>query len=228
VQGQALVLGHEPGRRAESGEYIWGGVGFGDGEGFGAAVRIGMTLDQRVFSATSVPDRAMMVTMVNDAAESSASDRPPEALSGFLARHSTMTLAYLDPESGGPAACAVLYAPGVRAGLPVLRFVSAVTTRHGTALATHPEAAFTVQDDGQQWTVLTGLQGSGRVRRLAGTEREQAYAEYLRAFPFVASSETLRGALARTEMWELVPRWVRLIDNAQGFGFQQEWTFSHG
>ncbi|WP_406209550.1 pyridoxamine 5'-phosphate oxidase [Streptomyces decoyicus] len=110
---------------------------------------------------------------------------------------------------------------------PALYFVTATTTRHGRALA-EPGArvAFTAQRDGQEWSALTGLQGRGRCRVLAGGERAAGWRIYLERFPFVAASDRLRAALERTELWELRPDWLRLIDNGQGFGHKEEWSSS--
>lgn len=156
----------------------------------------------------------------------------PETIRRALAAHTTMTLAYTDED--GPQACAVLYAAGaadagadggVPGAGPVLYFVTATGTRHGRALAgSGGRAAFTAQQDGQEWSGLTGLQGRGRCRVLAGAERAAGWQVYLARFPFVAGSERLRGALERTSLWELSPDWLRLIDNGQGFGHKEEWS----
>lgn len=156
----------------------------------------------------------------------------PETIRRALAAHTTMTLAYTDED--GPQACAVLYAAaasdggaadGVSGAGPVLYFVTATGTRHGRALAgSGGRAAFTAQQDGQEWSGLTGLQGRGRCRVLAGAERAAGWQVYLARFPFVAGSERLRGALERTSLWELRPDWLRLIDNGQGFGHKEEWS----
>lgn len=110
---------------------------------------------------------------------------------------------------------------------PALYFVTSGTTRHGRALA-EPGArvAFTAQRDGQEWSGLTGLQGRGRCRPLAGAERAAGWRVYLERFPFVAASDRLRDALERTTLWELRPDWLRLIDNGQGFGHKEEWSGS--
>ncbi|MGG7572203.1 hypothetical protein [Streptomyces sirii] len=107
---------------------------------------------------------------------------------------------------------------------PVLYFVTAVTTRHGRALA-EPGArvAFTMQRDGQEWSGLTGLQGRGHCRPLAGADRAAGWRVYTERFPFVEANDRLRTALERTTLWELRPDWLRLIDNGQGFGHKEEW-----
>ncbi|MGW9048028.1 hypothetical protein ACWGQL_36620 [Streptomyces lydicus] len=110
---------------------------------------------------------------------------------------------------------------------PALYFVTAATTRHGRALA-KPDVrvAFTVQRDGQEWSELTGIQGRGRCRILAGAERAAGWRAYTDRFPFVEQSDRLRDALERTALWELRPDWLRLIDNGQGFGHKEEWQRS--
>lgn len=111
----------------------------------------------------------------------------PEAIRRALGAHTTMTLAYTDED--GPQACAVLYAAdaaggGAAGAGPVLYFVTATTTRHGRALAAPgARAAFTAQRDGQEWSGLTGLQGRGRCRVLAGAERAAGGRSISRASP---------------------------------------------
>jgi len=157
----------------------------------------------------------------------------PDAVSAALAAHSTLTLAYADAK--GPGACAVFYAWDPEAG--AVYFLSSLTTRHGRALAQQPagqpagqgaggagaRVAFTAQADGQDWRTLTGLQGAGRCRRLDGEERAAAFRVYTARFPFTAGEDALAAALARTDVWELRPERLRLIDNTRGFGGRQEW-----
>ncbi|MFF2922907.1 pyridoxamine 5'-phosphate oxidase family protein [Streptomyces celluloflavus] len=146
----------------------------------------------------------------------------PAALYESLARHTTLTLAYCDEE--GPGACAVDYAtrPGPAA---TLLFTSAAATRHGRRLHSRdPRCAFTVQQDGQDWSRLTGVQGTGSSHLLTGPDREQALAVYESAYPFVAATPELRTALSAADLWELRPDWLRLVDNSRGFGHKQEWA----
>ncbi|MEU9113313.1 pyridoxamine 5'-phosphate oxidase family protein [Streptomyces sp. NPDC048483] len=148
----------------------------------------------------------------------------PPSIRRALTGHTTMTLAYADED--GPQAAAVLYAVDADAAAgPVLYFVTSTGTRHGRALAGPGEGrvAFTAQQDGQQWDGLTGLQGRGRCRPLGDDERAAGWRVYTDRFPFVLESERLRPALERTTLWELRPDWLRLIDNAQGFGHKEEW-----
>ncbi|GAA2909071.1 hypothetical protein GCM10020221_01420 [Streptomyces thioluteus] len=156
-------------------------------------------------------------------------NRPSEEIRAALDAHSTVTLAYTDAD--GPQACAVFYAVvdagrGPTGGLSLV-FVTSAGTRHGRALLPGGvPVAFTAQRDGQEWTELTGIQGRGTCRRLDGAEREAALAAYLSRFPYVERSERLRQAMERADLWELSPRWLRLVDNGRGFGHKSEWHAS--
>ncbi|AIA05089.1 pyridoxamine 5'-phosphate oxidase family protein [Streptomyces noursei] len=156
-------------------------------------------------------------------AEGAARAGCPDGIRRALAEHTTVTLAYADED--GPQACAVLYAAGTTPdGAPALYFVTAAHTRHGRALGRPgARAAFTVQRDGQEWSGLRGVQGRGGCRPLSGAERDAGWRAYTARFPFVAADDRLRAALERTALWELRPDWLRLIDNAQGFGHKEEW-----
>lgn len=154
---------------------------------------------------------------------SETGQRPPNEIRAALDAHTTMTLAYADED--GPQACAVLYARAETAdGGPALLFVTSVTTRHGRALLGGRPVAFTAQRDGQAWTALTGIQGRGTCRRLEGADREAGWRTYGTRYPYVDRNEKLRQAMERTDLWELRPHWLRLVDNGQGFGHKTEWT----
>jgi uncharacterized protein YhbP (UPF0306 family) len=136
-----------------------------------------------------------------------------------LADYTTVNVAYVD-EHGAPQACAVFFALAEDGSLV---FLSARTSRHGRALGSDGRVAFTAQAEGQQWATITGVQGRGAATLLAGAARVAAFRTYTERFPFVASDPRLRSALAAADLWELRPTWLRLIDNARGFGHKQEW-----
>ncbi|MFD0328152.1 hypothetical protein ACFQZC_07835 [Streptacidiphilus monticola] len=67
------------------------------------------------------------------------------------------------------------------------------------------------------------MQGRGRVRRLGDEdERAAAWRVYVARFPF-AADDALSAALARADLWQLRPEWLRLIDNGVAFGHKVEW-----
>ncbi|MEU5995880.1 pyridoxamine 5'-phosphate oxidase family protein [Spirillospora sp. NPDC047418] len=144
-----------------------------------------------------------------------------DAIRDALAACTVLNLAYTDED--GPQAGAVFFAPAPDGSLV---FVSSRSTRHGRALAADPggvRVAFTVQGDDQDWRTLRGVQGRGVCHRLTGTGLDAARAAYAARFPFVADGGELARALASADHWCVRPTWLRLIDNAQGFGHKTEW-----
>lgn len=145
---------------------------------------------------------------------------PPPDLLDALRAHGTLTLAYADGD-GAPRACAVFYAL-LPEGSPV--FLSSVRTRHGGRLARDGRVGFTAHADGQDWTTLTGVQGTGRCRIATGDERERADRVYRERYPFVGRAAALARALASAELWVLEPDELRLVDNRRRFGHKVEWV----
>lgn len=135
-----------------------------------------------------------------------------------MSRHNVMTLAYQDHE--GPGACAVWFA--VDAKLACF-FLSALTTRHGAALAQGGPVAFTVHKDDQDWRSIQGVQGKGFCQPVASEYREGAWQAYSSRFPFVIQPfRSIAAALAAVTLWSITPHWLRLIDNTRGFGHKEE------
>ena len=136
----------------------------------------------------------------------------------YLSRHQVMTLAYHDQQ--GPGACAVWFA--VQEDLTIF-FLSALSTRHGTALASGGQVAITVQKDEQHWRSIQGIQGSGICRPVAPEHRASAWQTYSGRFPFVIQPfGNIVSALAAVTLWSVVPTWLRLVDNTKGFGHKEE------
>ncbi|GAA2295264.1 hypothetical protein Scani_17420 [Streptomyces caniferus] len=173
--------------------------------------------------------QACAVLYATDAVEVLEALEAPEAAAAVETAETVEAAPAVDAPRGVPGveSCGGTEAGDLAGAGPALYFVTSGTTRHGRALA-EPGArvAFTAQRDGQEWSGLTGLQGRGRCRPLAGAERAAGWRVYLERFPFVAASDRLRDALERTTLWELRPDWLRLIDNGQGFGHKEEWSGS--
>jgi uncharacterized protein YhbP (UPF0306 family) len=136
----------------------------------------------------------------------------------YLARHQVMTLAYSD--QSGPGACAVWFA--IQADL-TLYFLSATSTRHGSALAAGGQVAITVQKDEQNWRTIQGIQGQGFCRPVTVEHRANAWKTYSERYPFVIQPfGSIATALTTVAMWSVTPTWLRLIDNTKGFGHKEE------
>jgi uncharacterized protein YhbP (UPF0306 family) len=136
----------------------------------------------------------------------------------FLSRHQVLTLAYTD--QAGPGACAVWFA--VQEDLTIV-FLSALSTRHGAALAEGGQVAITAQKDEQNWRTIQGVQGRGYCRPVLPEHRASAWQAYSGRFPFVIQPfGSIASALASVTMWAVTPTWLRLIDNTKGLGHKEE------
>lgn len=148
------------------------------------------------------------------------------AIRRMLASYSTMALG--THSAAGSWVATVFYASDEQLRL---FFVSDPRTRHGRDLAAEPQASAAINADVSTWDDVRGLQLTGSVSVLTGPEREHALGSYLEKFPDVRRlfesprdeheriiGERLRGA----NFYALVPAWIRLIDNRNGFGWKRE------
>jgi uncharacterized protein YhbP (UPF0306 family) len=149
-----------------------------------------------------------------------------DTISRFLQNHNTLSLATAGRTE--PWAASVFYASDDALHL---YFVTDPTTHHGQDLTRNSRVAGTINADCADWTQIRGLQLSGHAAQVSAEDRPAALAIYLDKFPAVArmmddpasDQERLIGErLAATPLYQLRPSWVRLIDNAQRFGFKQE------
>jgi uncharacterized protein YhbP (UPF0306 family) len=102
-----------------------------------------------------------------------------------------------------------------------LYFFSAPDSLHSRHLAENPHAAGAIYPECHDWRDIRGLQLHGEVHPVpAGPEWDAAWELYAAKFPFVAE---LRAAVEANVLYAFIPRWARLVDNRQGFGFKQEW-----
>lgn len=140
-----------------------------------------------------------------------------------------MTLATVGP-GGEPQAAAVFYAADDELGL---YFLSSPESRHSRNLAREPRVAATIQDDGQNWREITGLQIEGTVVLVEGEDRIAGVVRlFAGRFEFLRELLTngdalgppeLEGPLASSRFYVLRPNWIRSIDNKRGFGHHEEW-----
>lgn len=151
-----------------------------------------------------------------------------ERLRTYLAAHNSMTLATVGPDAA-PQAAAVFYAADEALNL---YFLSSPTSRHSQNLLRQPRVAATVHADGQAWQAIQGLQIEGTASQVEdAAELAHALWVYAGRFEFVrgllvdaseAGPAALRGPVASSRLYVLRPSWIRLIDNTQGFGHQEE------
>jgi uncharacterized protein len=145
----------------------------------------------------------------------------------LLGRHATMSLATTGTD-GRPWAATVFFATDPDLNL---LFVTDPRTRHGRDLAASGRAAATIGPDVAAWDDVLGIQLEGLAAVLEGEARAAALTCYLAKFPDVQrlfaapenDGERLIGErLRRTAFWRLAPDWLRLVDNARGFGWKGE------
>ena len=138
----------------------------------------------------------------------------------FLNAHNTLTLATVDA-GGRPHACALFYAVGPG---PTLYFISDPGTAHAQHIGDGAAIAAAIQQDGQVWQEIRGLQLHGFAAPcLTSSEKTAAHQLYATRFPFVATASRLAEALTRARYYQITPSWMRMIDNSQGFGHKEEW-----
>ncbi len=146
-------------------------------------------------------------------------------VTGFLAAHTTLTLATIGAE--GPSAAAVFYAHD---DALTLYFLSEDKTHHAQDLFADPRAAASHSGPtARTGASIRGLQLRGRAEPVPAPVMAHAAAVYGRKFAFVgallAGAEgpaVLAGPLARARFWRFVPTWFRLVDNTVRFGHKAE------
>ncbi len=134
----------------------------------------------------------------------------------FLRARSVASLATQGPD--GPWSAAVFFASR---GF-TLYFLSSPKTRHCGNLAREPRVAVTIQEDQPDWRKIKGVQLEGTARELSGEEEARARALFLEKFPLRDAPPEIAAALARVRWFEIAPRRVFFVDNAQGFGHRDE------
>ena len=119
--------------------------------------------------------------------------------------------------NGNPAAAAVFYVP-INEGRRLL-FVSSEKSEHITNLKNNINCAVTIQEDGQDWNIIRGIQIKGEIRE----SDDKNWEKYFDKYDYINNDETLSKALAKVKLYELRIKWLRMIDNSKGFGNREEY-----
>lgn len=115
----------------------------------------------------------------------------------------------------------------------LLYFISSPGSQHSRDLVENGQVAVTVRGDSPDWFSIRGLQINGRAAVVAEQQRPAVLALYLEKFaalkaiyqqPANTDEEKIRQRLIDSCFYCIQPRWVRLIDNSQGFAAKQELT----
>jgi uncharacterized protein YhbP (UPF0306 family) len=140
-------------------------------------------------------------------------------IANLLAAQSTLTLATLD-RNGQPMAASLFFAADEALNL---FWTSSSNSRHSRNLALDPRAAVTVHTPAWSWRDIAGVQLEGEAAEVPpGADWQAALDLYLAKFPF---AKDFQAELARSNFYRFRPRWARLIDNGQGFGHKEEFSF---
>lgn len=144
----------------------------------------------------------------------------------FLDEVSTLTLATCAAEN--PWAATVFFAADQQFNL---YFVSDHRTQHGRDMAANGQVAATINPDCDNWHDVAGLQIRGTVEVVEGIARAKALALYFKKFPQIDAlfaspegehEETIVKRLKAANFYCIKPAMIRVIDNAQGFGYREE------
>jgi uncharacterized protein YhbP (UPF0306 family) len=146
-----------------------------------------------------------------------------ERIQEILIQVSTMTLATTDPE-GNPHAAPV-YFVSVFAGQDLrFYFFSDQKSEHSRHILYNPNVAAAIYPECEGWRDIKGLQLRGKVLLVESkSDWDTAWGQYKIKFPFVSALKTV---VAQNQLYMLIPSWIRLVDNSQGFGFKKEWQLT--
>jgi 4-hydroxy-3-polyprenylbenzoate decarboxylase len=151
-----------------------------------------------------------------------------EQFAAFLAAQTTVTLATTNAD-GSPHTCDVFYAQDDDLAL---YFLSDPKTQHIQNMMRSPRVSATVHGASGGWENIRGAQIVGDAARVGDvSERVRAFGLYVAKYPFVrqwlSSADALGQAIKEigtVEIYKIMPRWTRWIDNTQGFGHKEEWN----
>lgn len=159
----------------------------------------------------------------------STAEQPARELAKkFLEEISTLTLA--TTQGTEPWAATVFFAADKHFNL---YFVSDHRTQHGRDMEANATVAATINPDCDNWHDVRGLQIRGQVSVVGGVERAKALAIYLKKFPQIDAlfakpqgehEETIAARLKAANFYRITPEMIRVIDNAQGFGYREEFA----
>ncbi len=101
--------------------------------------------------------------------------------------------------------------------------LSSVDSQHTLNLKRDPRVSVAIYPAVRSWIKIRGLQIKGRATILFGSERKLALSQYKKRYPFIGE---LINLVNKSELIQIQPEWMRLIDNRRGFGHHQEWQVS--
>ena len=98
-----------------------------------------------------------------------------------------------------------------------LYWVSAESSQHSRNISDNHKAAVTIYAHQDTPELIHGLQMRGRAELLDGGDVEQAFELYAAKYPFV-TGPPYDQAMKMQLFYRFTPKWLRWIDNREGFG----------
>jgi uncharacterized protein YhbP (UPF0306 family) len=154
-------------------------------------------------------------------------DELRDRLRRFLEEHSTLVLATSADDA--PWSSALFYASDTELNV---YFVSGPESRHAANIRSNARAAAAINAQHEDWRAIRGIQLEGQAQRLNDpAERDAAIDLYGRRFgwleslsktPTSAEEQRIAARLAASNVYRVTPTLMRLVDNARGFGHQDE------
>ena len=144
----------------------------------------------------------------------------------MLQDHHTVTISTTDEKSVWSAT--VFYVSDENLNL---FFLSSAKSRHIQNIQKNPYVSATIYKDQKDWEKIKGIQMSGMVIELEGTERKQAIDMYLKKYQFLDRAinnplnddeEKIGSKFASIPFFKLKPSFIRIIDNQVSFGHKEE------
>lgn len=141
-------------------------------------------------------------------------------LRDFLAGQSTLALATAGLTDGRPQVAPLFFASDDAFNL---YWISDPESRHSANIVDWNDVAAAIFVHTWEWTGIKGVQIEGDAMPVTDDdERQRALNAYRAKFPFV--SDKFADLIADSVIYVLRPRWVRWLDNARRFGYQQEFA----
>lgn len=146
----------------------------------------------------------------------------------LMTQCTTLTLATQNNER--PFAASLFFAGDTALNL---YFISGADTQHIRNLTLSDQVAVTIHPECHDWFAIRGLQITGHIAKVEDSERQAILELYLDKFPQIRqlaqqpanNQEKIIGErLLASDFYRITPKWLRLIDNSESFGFKEEMT----
>jgi uncharacterized protein YhbP (UPF0306 family) len=139
-------------------------------------------------------------------------------VAAFLAKHTTMTIATVDPD-GRPQAADVFFASDDDLKL---YWVSDERSRHSQNLGRAERVAASVHQETWDWRDVQGLQIEGWARQIVDpVDAGRAWALFRDKYAFTSA---FTDEIAGSRFYVMTPSWLRVIDNSLHFGHHEEFN----